>query len=188
MALITVPDLPLAGIEWSLDRPAQINVALTGKRAMESGPLYGKWRARVEIAARSSESEFRALRSFLVRCQGAVSTFRLPATVEAQNSNSGVTVASTVAAGATAMNLSGTSTPLLAGQMVTVNDQLLVLTDDQLGSSISFEPPLRAQASSGTSVETANPTALVHMSAPQVSYSIAPWRRFSSTFSVEEAF
>lgn len=188
MALIAAPTLPLRGIEWTFDRPAQINTSLTGKRTSEDEPWFGKWHARVELAVQQGEENFRAIRSFLVRCDGPVNTFQLPATVEPQNSNSGVTVASTAAVGASTMNLSGTTTPLVVGQMVTVGDQLLLLTDDQLGSTITFEPPLRAQATAGASVETANPYAVVHLASSEIGWSIGPWRRFATAFGVEEAF
>lgn len=187
MALITTPTIRLAKIEWSLGRPAQINTsAMLGERTIATTPWHGKWRAKVELAEMSSEAEFAPYRSFLVRCCGPIHTFQLPATVEAQNGNSGVTVGSTAAVGAVSMSLSGAATAMLEGQMVTVGGQLLQITAVS-GSTITFEPPLRAQASAGAAVETANPYATVHLSASQIGWSIAPWRRFSSSFSVEEA-
>lgn len=186
MALITAPTLRLAKIDWSLDRPAQINTSITNRRTIPANPWHGKWRARVELAEYASEEEFRPVRSLLIRCCGPIHTFNLPATVEAQNSNSGVTVTTTAAAGAVTFGLSGASTAMLEGQMMTVNGQLLQITAVS-GSTITFEPPLRAQATAGTAVETASPYAVVHLASPQVGWSIAPWRRFSSSFDVEEA-
>ena len=188
MALITAPTLRLRGIEWTLDRPAQVNIDLSGKRRADTAPLYGKWSARVDLATYESEALFCPVRSFLVRCFGPVNSFDLPATLESQNANSGVTVASTAAAGATVLSLSGYSTALLAGQMATVNGQLLQLTEDQVGAVIAFEPPLRVQASATTAVETANPYARVHLADQQIAWNIEPPQRFSASFNVEEAF
>lgn len=188
MATITAPDFTLRNIEWSLDRPAQINRAMTGVRTAPAEPWYGKRFARVELATIHDEDDYRLLRSFFVRCQGQVNSFKLYAVVENQNSNSGVTVGSTAAAGAVSMTLSGTTTALTEGQMVTVNDQLLTLTEDQSGSTITFEPPLREQASSGTSVETSRPWALVKLAAPQAGWGVDAPGQFNAAFEVEEAF
>lgn len=186
MATITAPDFTFAKLDWTLDRPAQINTSIQGKRTFPANPWYGKWRARAELAVSNGESAYRLLRSFLVRCQGPVNSFKLYAVVENQNANSGVTVTSTVAAGATSMALSGAATALTDGQMVTVNDQLLILTADQSGTTITFEPPLRAQATAGTAVETSRPWALVRMASPQVGWGVEPISRFSTAFDAEE--
>jgi hypothetical protein len=184
--LITAPTLRLRSIEWFLDRPAQINADLTAKRTIGT-PLYGKWSARVDLATYETEALFAPIRSFLVRCNGPVNTFNLPATVEAQNSNTGVTVDVTAAAGATQMALDGASN-LLAGDMVTVGDQLLQLVEDQAGGVIIFEPALREEATAGASVETANPYAVVHLAQSEVAWNVEPPARFSASFDVEEAF
>lgn len=188
MAVIAAPDFRVKSIDWSLDRPAQINSSLlTGKRTVTTAPWYGKWRASVELAPAVGEDGYRLLRSFLVRCQGPVHRFKLYAVAEPQNANSGVTVASTAASGATTMSLSGAATALTEGQMVTVNDQLVVLTADQAGAAITFEPPLRVQASAGTSVETARPWAMVRLTAAQSAWGVDPGQLFAADFDVEEA-
>jgi hypothetical protein len=187
VALITAPTFALSGIQWALDRPAQINVAVSGKRTADE-PLYGKWSGHVDLMTTGSESDFLPIRSFLVRCNGPVNTFDLPATVEPQNADSGVTVASTVAAGVVTLSLSGYSTPLTDGQMVTVGGQLLQLTADQSGAAITFEPPLRVQATAGDAVETANPFATVRLTQSEVGYTIEPPQRFTTSFDVEEEF
>lgn len=188
MAYITAPDFALRSVNWSLDRPAQNNMSSwTGKRTVVANPWHGKWRARVELATVQGEDKVRSLRSFLARCKGQVNTFRLYATAGAQNSNKDVLSASAAAQGATSMTISGADTTLLDGQMVTVNGQLLVLTADQSGSTITFEPPLRKAVSAGTTVVTSRPYALVYMANSQQGYSIEPWRLFGSSFEVEEA-
>jgi hypothetical protein len=131
MAFITAPDFGIASIDWTLDRPAQINMSpYDGVRTAVANPWHAKWRASVTLATLQGDSQFRTIRSFIARCRGSISTFRLYAGEAAQNANFGVSVASTAAQGATTMTLAGYTTPLLDGQMVTVNGQLLVLTAD----------------------------------------------------------
>lgn len=188
MATITAPDFRIRQIDWQLDRRAQINTSIAGQRRPVAAPWFGKWHARVEIASLVGTANYRLMRSFFVRCNGPVNKFKLYAVVENQNANSGVTVAATVAAGATSMTISGASTTLKEGQMVTVNDQLLVLTADQSGSTITFEPQLRAQATLGASIETKRPWAMVRLAGESAGWSVDPGPVFGASFDAEEAF
>lgn len=185
MALITAPTFRLAGIAWDLDRPAQINSDLSGKRTVDE-PLYGKWFASVALEPETGETAFAPIRSFLMRCMGCVNSFHLPAVIVAQNANSGVTLGANALAGATTVTLSGATTSLTDGQMVTIADQLLQLTADQSGSDITFEPPLRRAATSGDAVETSIPYALVRLADPNVMWTVDAPNRFSASFDVEE--
>lgn len=187
MTLITAPTFRIASIEWGLDRPAQVNrSAWTGRRTVVGNPWHAKWRARVELTRLQGDAEFRSIRAFFARCKGQINTFRLPATVEAQNANTGVTLSAAAAAGATELTITGAGTAMEEGQMVTLNDQLLIITE-VVGGTLTFEPTLRIAAASGTTVETANPTCLVALSQPEIAWSIAPYRMHSLSFDVEEA-
>jgi hypothetical protein len=185
VALISAPPLGIANIEWTLDRPAQINIDLVNKRTVGT-PLYGKWFASVDLAPIVGENNFRQVRSFLFRCNGVANSFHLAASCAAQNANSGVTLSAGASAGDTSVTISGAATALLDGQLVTINNQLLQLTEDQSGSTITFEPPLRAAVSAGASVETANPYALVRMASGAIAYEISVGHRFDCSFAVEE--
>ena len=188
MSAVTWPGFALAQVDWTLDRPAQVNASnLTPIREADTDPWFGKWSAKVTLATVESEAAFAPFRSFLLRLNGPANTFNLPAVVEPQNGNSGVTLSSSAAAGDNTISLSGVSTPLKDGQLVTVNGQLLQLTADQTGTSITFEPDLRAAASSGTAVETANPYATVSLSDQSISWAVSPPQRFDCDFAVEEA-
>jgi hypothetical protein len=188
MGFITAPALKIKSIQWTLARPAQVNVsAWTGRRTVISDPWHGKWSARVELAAIVGEANVRAVRSFLARCRGTLNTFRLYATENAQNANLGVTVGSTAAAGATSMSLAGFSSSLLDGQFVTINGQLLQVIADQSGALITFEPPLRQQATAGTAVVTSRPYALVYMSSASLGWSADVGQLYGISFEVEEA-
>lgn len=187
MAFIAAPALNIRLIEWALDRPAQINVSLSGKRTVSSTILYGKWSARVELAPIVGQANAQAIRSFIARCNGPLNRFRLYATESAQNANSGVTVSAAATAGDTALTITGYTGALLAGQMATINGQLVQITADQSAGTITFEPPLRADASVGTTVVTSRPYALVRMADSTAGWSVGPGQVYEIAFDVEEA-
>lgn len=187
-SIVRAIDLPIRAIEWRFGSAAKNNASgWTGSRTVVADPWRKKWRARVELAVIQGEANVAETRAFLARCKGQVTPFRLYATAGAQNANSGVTVSSTAAIGATSMAITGAATALLDGQLITVNGQLLCLTADQSGSTITFQPPLRQAASAGTTVVTSRPYALVHMAASSVGWQIGPKRLFNVAFDVEEA-
>lgn len=129
---------------------------------------------------------FQPLRSFFVRCNGPANRFKIPGVAESQNANSGVT-AGAAAVGSSSMTISGAASALTEGQLVTVNEQLLALVADQTGSTITFEPPLRAAVALGAAVETSQPWAVVKM-AGDIGWQVELGPIFTASFSVEEAF
>lgn len=188
MTYVIAPDFRIKQIEWSLDRPAQVNRSeWTGKRTVVANPWHGKWRARAELAAVQGEAGVRALRAFLVNLKGAINSFRLYATIELQNANTGVTVSSTAASGASTMAITGYTTAMKAGQYMTVKGQLVCCTADQSGSTVYFQPPLRQSASAGTTVVTSRPYALVCLTDSRVGWAIGNARMHSISIDVEEA-
>ena len=188
MAFVTAPDFAIKSIQWSLNRPAQINTgAYNGVRTVSANPWFSQWSAHVDLAYQQGESGFRSLRSFFVRCRGSINTFRLYATPETQNSNFNVTVASTAAQGATTLSIAGYTTALKDGQFFTVNGQLCCCTADQSGATLTFEPALRQSATTGTPVVTSRPYALVYLSNPEQTWTEANWRLFTMGFDVVEA-
>ena len=187
MAFITAPDFRIRSIRWDLDRPAQSNISgWTGKRTATTNPWHSRRYAHVELAPVVGEANIRAMRSFLARCKGSLNTFRLYATEGAQNANSGVT-ASAAAAGATSLTLAGYTTPLLDGQMLTINGQLLEATANQAGAVVSFDTKLRKAVTAGTKVVTARPYALVYMAGSRLGYSVDAGQLYGVSFDVEEA-
>jgi hypothetical protein len=192
VATFNWPGLGIKSVSWSLDQPAQVNSSQwTGKRTVMANPWHGKWTARVELSTKQGDAAFRAARAFFTQLKGQICTFHLPAVEEPQNSNTGVTVNTTAAQGATALALTGLTTALVAGNMITVNGQLLSITS--VGSLVStvqtvnFMPALRAQATATTAVQTAKPYALVALSDSSFTWDIGSWRRYGLTFNAEEA-
>lgn len=188
MATITFPSpARIKAIQWSLDRPAQISVSgYTGRRKVVANPWHGKWTASVELAAMDVAAA-RSWRSFLAALKGQINNFKLPASEEvAQNANSGVTVSVAGVQGATSFTITGAATAMLVGQMMTVNDQLLMITG-VTGSTLTFEPPLRAAAAVGAAVETSRPYALMAMSSSTYSWSADLGPIYSFAFDAEES-
>lgn len=186
MAIVTLPSpARIKAIQWTLDRPAQINTSgYTGRRTVVANPWHGKWRASVELAAMDA-TMILGWRAFLAKLKGQINTFRLPASEGAQNANLGVVATSTAAAGATSITLTGATTALLSGQFITVNEQLLQVTDVS-GSTVTFQPPLRVQATAGTGVVTANPYALVAMTDSMTGWTADLGPVYGVAFEVEE--
>lgn len=105
---------------------------------------------------------------------------------------SATTATASAAQGATSITLS-TSPAMTKGMLATVtlpsgNRQMVMLTADISGSTITFLPPLREAISSGASVEVTNPTCQVALVNSEYGWTVAPWRRYGIQFDVEEAF
>lgn len=190
MAIVTWPGLRVRSIVPTLSRPAQVNrSAYTGARSVAANPWHGKWSFKVQLAPIVGEANFLPVRAFLASLRGAVNTFRMPATEGSQAAFGAATVLSSVAQGAVAMTVAGAA--VQAGQMITVNDQLLlILTSAVSGSNraITFEPALRAAATAGTAVNAAAPTCLVALSGPDVGWSVDQGQLYNVSFDVEEVF
>lgn len=187
MAIFDWPDeIGIQGTEWTLDRPAQINRSdYTGKRRVVANPWHGKWSVRVQLAPVGTGVKARTLKAFFASLKGQVNTFRLPATEGEQEHLPAATVAVTAAQGATSMTIAGAF--LQPGHMATVNDQLLQIIESA-GAVITFEPPLRQQATAATAIETGNPTCLMAMADSQVGWQVELGPFYRSSFDAEEVF
>lgn len=198
MTIIATPAaVRIAEIDWTLDRPAQVNRSQwSGKDQVIADPWHGRWSAEAVLAPIIGEPNILAWRAFLAKLKGRINTFRLIAVEKAQNAYT-PTVQTTTAAGAVALPLTGfpaaVATVMLAGQMLTVNDQLCILTADLVTNSsgqgtATFEPPLRAQAASTTAVEVRLPTCLVALAASTAGWSVGRGQIYGIKLSVEERF
>jgi hypothetical protein len=192
MSTFNWPGFGVKSVSWSFDQPAQVNSSeWSGTRTVVSNPWHGKWSAKVDLSTQQGDGAFRAARAFFTQLKGQLNTFHLPAVEAPQNSNTGVTVATTAAQGAVSIALTGLSDALVIGNMITVNGQLLSLTS--VGSlvagaqTVGFMPALRAQATATTAAQTAKPYALVALTDSSFTWDIGSWRRYGLSFTVEEA-
>lgn len=194
MAIIALPaNAEFDRLDWQLRATVQVNRSAWNQRRRVLDLDNGWFGCSVEIEV-SNENEDRAWRVFHALLRGPANTFRLPATQCQQTVITGTAIQA--AAGATAgavttstKNWVNASVLLKAGQYVTVNDQLLMLTADVPASgtnrTISFDPPLRAAVTTNTTVEAANPTGLVYIPGgeqPQTRDGVMTW-----AFEAEEA-
>jgi len=185
---VTAPSLPIRSIQWSYSRGDNALVSgWTGAAKVIANPWNTKWRAHVDLATIQGEANAAAIKSFFARLKGQTQPFRLPATEGAQNGNSGVSVLTDAAQGATSLDLSGYTTALTVGQFVTVGGQLLCLTSDQSGNTITFQPALRKAAPAGTTAVTSRPYLLAYMASSRMGWKVSPGLLFGISFDVEEA-
>lgn len=198
MAIIPTPaSLKIRGIAWRLISPSQVNRSgWTGRRQVFGTPGHSRWTAEAEIAVLAEADAF-SMRSFMVKLEGSINTFRLEAVEREQTAVTTLTVAAAVAAGAMSVTTSASwpasTTVLKEGQMLTINDQLLVLTADVVsnttgGSTMTFKPRLRVAAAAGTAIEVKRPTALVALSEPEIGWAVELGPHYSFALSVEEVF
>ena len=192
MALVTFPaSARIARADWRLDTPSQVNrSAWTGRRQVFGSPGHARWSASIALAPLVGQNSILAWRSFLVQLRGQINTFRLKAVEARQNTNSGITAAAAASAGARSMTVSTLAQPLFEGQFITANDQLLLITgvSGVGGTTLAFEPALRADLGLGTAVEVANPTAHVALVDSGFGWSVDRGQVYTVGFDVEEVF
>jgi hypothetical protein len=193
MSLITAPAFAFREIEWELDQPAQVNRSQwTGKRTVVTSPWHGIWRSTIYPRTEQGEANFRALRGFFVNLQGPVNTFLLPAT-EAAQGVADTTVASGGAQGSLTLVMAASRT-VTTGMLATVtlpsgNFQMVMITVDSTGTTLTFKPALRESAAVGAAVALSSPVCQVAMADSKFRWSVGSWRRYSTNgIAVEEAF
>lgn len=199
MAVIALPaSVRVANIAWTLDRPAQVNRSQwTGKDQVVTNPWHGRWAADVELAPIVGEANVLAWRAFLTGLKGRVNTFRLPAVERDQYPADTIVVSILAAAGASTVNSGGwpasTANLMLAGQMITLNDQLNVLTANVSSNGSGFADmtlavPLRTAAAVNTPIIVRKPTALVAMANSVSGWSVDRGQVYGIKFNVEERY
>jgi hypothetical protein len=125
-----------------------------------------------------------------------VNGFRLLATESAQVPVQPGPITSAAAAGATTFIIGGllTGQAVLAGQMITVNDQLLILKSDSTPSTatsvvVTFEPPLRAAVAASTTVEVRRPWGLMFSPESRLGWRVSRGQVYDApSISLEEDF
>ncbi|MBY8335210.1 hypothetical protein [Qipengyuania pacifica] len=141
---------------------------LTGARqAVDLG--YSWWVGEVTVVPMIIDHA-RAFRVFFGRVRGVTHSFRVPVatadqhtgtfTVRAQGAGSGYSLVTD--------GWPANSTPLLAGQYVTVGDQLMVLDEDVIANAsgvatLRFHSPLRRVVADNTLVQTKRPWLLAYL-------------------------
>lgn len=195
MATITYPSTPKPqGMAWRLLMPAQTNVSdWTGRRqTIASG--RGWWEAQITFPPIAGTTNINAWRSFIAKSRGAANDFQVPVDPTEQSVSRGTVLVR--GGGQTGRTLStdgwtGTTTALLAGQYVTVNKQLLQLTENVTPSggiaTLTFEPPLRSAPADNLAIEYRNPFCLMYM-VEEPTLSVETGYVYSLSLNLRESF
>ncbi len=195
MAIITLPSTPgPARLSWRLVQPDQLNRSeWTGARqVLASG--RGWWECDYVLPPVKGDN-FNPWRSFFAQMKGRVNTCQVPVSPTAQSSLSNTVQVNGASQTGRTLATDGwpaNSTPLTAGQYVTVNGELLILTADVTANgsgqaTLSFEPALRRPPDDNATVEYKNPYAEMHLTATP-GYSVDPGDIYSTSAGFSEAF
>lgn len=196
MAIVPYPDPHRhQSVDLQPFAAAQTNRSeLTGARqTVDLG--YSWWQASVAVAPMILDHA-RAWRVFFGRVRGATHSFRVPVIGDDQHSGTFTVRAQGVGSGYSLITdgWPASSTPLLAGQYVTVGDQLMVLDEDVIANAsgvatLRFHSPLRRVVADNTLVQTKRPWLLAYLSegAPSLTLTLAHLQA-GFAFSVMEAY
>ena len=196
MATITYPATPKPqGMSWRLVMPSQTNVSdWTGRRqTIASG--RGWWECQVTFPPIVGTTNVNAWRAFIAKSRGKANDFQVPVDPTAQSS----AVATPLVNGAnqTGRTLSTdgwpvSSTVLQAGQFVTINNQLLQLTENITSNgsgvaTLTFEPPVRVAPSDNAAIEFKNPYCLMYL-VEEPTLSVETGYVYSLSLNLRESF
>lgn len=172
MATISFPSSPKPnGMAWRLVMPSQTNVSeWTGRRqTIASG--RGWWECQLSLPPIVGTLNVNAWRSFIAKSRGKANDFQVPVDPTAQSASTATPLVN--GAGQTGRTLSTdgwplSTTVLVAGQFVTINNQLLQLTENVTSNgsgvaTLTFEPPIRTSPADNTAIEYKNPYCLMYM-------------------------
>jgi hypothetical protein len=171
MATVTFPSSPKPnGMSWRLVMPSQTNVSdWTGRRqTIASG--RGWWECQLSLPPIVGTSNVNAWRSFIAKSRGRANDFQIPVDATAQSAATATPLVN--GAGQTGRTLTTdgwplSSTVLVAGQFVTINNQLLQLTENVTSNgsgvaTLTFEPPIRTSPADNAAIEYKNPYCLMY--------------------------
>jgi hypothetical protein len=171
MATVTFPSSPKPnGMSWRLVMPSQTNVSdWTGRRqTIASG--RGWWECQLSLPPIVGTANVNAWRSFIAKSRGRANDFQIPVDATAQSAATATPLVN--GAGQTGRTLTTdgwplSSTVLVAGQFVTINNQLLQLTENVTSNgsgvaTLTFEPPIRTSPADNAAIEYKNPYCLMY--------------------------
>lgn len=196
MATITYPSTPRPqGMAWRLVMPAQTNVSdWTGRRqTLASG--RGWWEAQITFPPIVGTTNINAWRSFIAKSRGKANDFQVPVDPTAQSSATATPLVN--GAGQTGRTLATdgwptSTTVLVAGQFVTINNQLLQLTENVTSNgsgvaTLTFEPPIRTAPSDNAAIEFKNPFCLMYL-VEEPTLSVETGYVYSLSLNLRESF
>jgi hypothetical protein len=180
---------------WRLVMPAQTNVSdWTGRRqTLASG--RGWWESQVTFPPIVGSTNINAWRSFIAKSRGAANDFRVPVDPTAQSASTATPLVNGAAQTGRTLNTDGwplSTTVLQAGQYVTINNQLLQLTENVTSNGsgvavLTFEPPVRVSPADNAAIEYKNPFCLMYM-VEEPTLSVETGYVYSLSLNLRESF
>jgi len=171
MATITYPSSPKPnGMSWRLVMPSQTNVSdWTGRRqTIASG--RGWWECQLSLPPIVGTANVNAWRSFIAKSRGRANDFQIPVDPIAQSAATATPLVNGAGQTGRTLNTDGwplSTTVLVAGQFVTINNQLLQLTENVTSNgsgvaTLTFEPPIRTSPADNAAIQYKNPYCLMY--------------------------
>ncbi len=196
MATITYPSTPKPqGIAWRLLMPTQTNVSdWTGRRqTLASG--RGWWEAQITLPPIVGTTNINAWRSFIAKSRGTANDFQVPVDPVAQSSATATPLVNGAGQTGRTLNTDGwplSTTVLQAGQFVTINNQLLQLTENVTSNGsgvavLTFEPPVRVSPADNAAIEYKNPYCLMYF-VEEPTLSVESGYLYSLSLNLRESF
>ena len=196
MATITYPSTPKPqGMSWRLVMPAQTNVSdWTGRRqTIASG--RGWWECQVTFPPIVGTTNINSWRAFIAKSRGKANDFQVPVDPTAQSSASATPLVNGASQTGRTLSTDGwpvSSTVLVAGQYVTINNQLLQLTENVTSNgsgvaTLTFEPPVRTAPSDNAAIEFKNPYCLMYL-VEEPTLSVETGYVYSLSLNLRESF
>lgn len=196
MTMINFPASPWPQtISWRLVQPSQTNIsAWTGQRQTVVSNR-GWWECEITFPPIVGTTNINVWRSFLAKTQGQANDFRVPVDETPQSTASATPAVN--GAGQTGRSLvtdgwPASTTVLVAGQFVTIEEQLLQLTADVVSNAsgqatITFEPPIRVSPVDNSNIEFKNPFSLMYL-VEKPYLSVEPGYIYNLSLSLRESF
>lgn len=158
MAVIALPAIYMRVRRYDIDVPGQANRSeWTSTRQYVGLPGAETWYGHAAFLPVSREREKRLLRSFLLRLDGQLNSFKLPM-APGQHAGPNPTVSAIVSPNSvTLSSAAGLHDGMFATIISNGKGRLVVLTADPSGNTITFKPRLRVNPVGGSTVEIMNP-------------------------------
>ena len=196
MATVTYPSTPKpSGMSWRLVMPSQTNVSeWTGRRqTIASG--RGWWECQITLPPIVGTTNVNAWRSFVAKARGRANDFQIPVDPTAQSASASTPLVNGASQTGRTLATDGwpvSTTVLVAGQFVTINNQLLQLTENVTSNgsgvaTLTFEPPIRTSPSDNAAIEYKNPYCLMYF-VEEPTLSVENGYVYSLSLNLREAF
>ncbi len=196
MTTLTIPATPKPqSMTWRLVQPAQNNISQwTGARqVLPSG--RGWWECQIVYPPIVGTTNANAWRGFIAAMRGPTNDAQIKVDPTAQSALANTMLSNGANQTGRSMAVDGlpaSTTVLVAGQFVTVQNQLLQLTANVTTNAsgqatLSFEPSLRAAVPDNTAVEYKNPYCLMYIT-DEPSYSVEPGYIYAFSLNMRESF